>query len=236
MTPQRSLPRVFVPGASADAPIPLSDSEWDKLRKVLRMGVGDPLAVLPDDGTLIRCTLAHKSAQPESVEALATEPARRIVLAQALPKGDRLDDLVRGCTEVGVSGFVLFPADRSVVKWDAAKFRQKVARLEAIVRESAEQSYRALLPKLATADSLKEVLDRYPDAVVLSEVEGVGRGVRQSLSGREEAVLVVGPEGGWSPREVAAIGERAATMGPRVLRVDTAAVAACALALLDEGP
>lgn len=228
----RALPRAFVPGVSAEGPFELPPDELDKFRKVLRLGTGDLVAILPDDGTLITCRLQGRQAVPESVEPVETEPDLRVVLAQAFPKGDRLETVLRMGTEVGVSEFWLFPAERSVVRWDAHKLADKVRRLEAIVRESAEQSYRGRLPKISLFGSLREVLEEEPDALVLSEVETVTRRLRQVAEGRPQAVLVVGPEGGWAPAELGLIGDRGVTLGPRVLRTDSAGPAAAAVLLL----
>lgn len=228
-SPIRSLPRAFVPGATPDAPIALPKDEISKLARVLRLGDGDLLAVLPGDGTLIRCELRGSEAIPLGVESPDTESPRRVIVCQALPKGDKLDGIVRCCTEIGVSGFVLFAADRSVVRWDAAKLEGRLERYRVVAREAAEQSFRTRVPSVEWAADLGAVLALYPGATVLSEVEGVAP--RLAWEGPEQA-LVVGPEGGWSPRELGLIGERSVTLGPRVLRVDTAAIAGAALLLL----
>ncbi len=117
----RSLPRVFIPGATPDGPIELPKEELDKLRKVLRLSPGAEIAVLPNDGTLIQCRLQPHHADPIAVHRPDTEPKLHLTLAQALPKGDKMDEIVRACTEIGVSRFLLFPSDRTIVKWDEKK-------------------------------------------------------------------------------------------------------------------
>lgn len=232
MTGLRALPRAFVPGALADEPFELPPEELDKFRKVLRLGTGDRVAILPGDGSLLACRLDGRRAVPEESFRPDTEAKLRVTVAQALPKGDKLDEIVRACTEIGAAGFVLFPSERSVVRWGADKLAGRIRRLEAIAREAAEVSFRTRLPEFAVAQDLAEVLASNPDAVVLSEAEGVAAG----LAPREEAMtVVIGPEGGWSPRELALIGDRGVTLGPRVLRVDHAAPAAAAILLLGAG-
>ncbi|MCO5297637.1 MAG: 16S rRNA (uracil(1498)-N(3))-methyltransferase [Fimbriimonadaceae bacterium] len=221
---------MFVPGADGARPIPLPKAEVDKLRRVLRLEQGAHLAVLPGDGTLIRCELRGPEAIPLEVASPETESPRHVTIAQALPKGDRLDSIVRCCTEIGVAAFVLFPSDRSVVKWDEAKLAGRLERFRTVAREAAEQSFRTRVPTIEYASSLSEVLARHPDATVLSEVEGTVSPLR--AEGEDARVVVVGPEGGWAPRELEQIGGRGVTLGPRVLRVDTAAIAAAALLLL----
>lgn len=229
MTGLRALPRAFVVGATADEPFELPSDELDKFRKVLRLGTGDQIAILPNDGTLMVCRLDGRRAIPEAVHRPETEAAVRVTIAQALPKGDKLDEIVRACTEFGVAGFTLFPSDRSVVKWDADKLVSRVRRLEAIARESAEVSFRTVLPTFTVAADLREVLRATPSAIVLSEVEGLEGGLKPV---DQAATIVVGPEGGWSPKELTMIGGRGVTLGPRVLRVDHAAAAAAAVLLL----
>lgn len=229
MLPLRALPRIFLPGADPSEPIDLPKEEQEKLHKVLRLPQGSEIAVLPNDGSLIRCEYRARQAVPVSVEWPQTEPSLKVTVAQAFPKGDRLETVIRMCTELGVSGFVLFPAERSVVRWDEKKVADKLRRYEAIAREAAEQSYRSRMPTIQVRSALADVLKSAPEAVVLSEKEGLERKLTRQES---EMTIVVGPEGGWAPREMSLIGDRGVTLGPLVLRTDTAAPAAAALLLL----
>lgn len=226
----RALPRLFLPGLDPDQDsYDLPREEVEKFRKVLRLEEGSQIAVLPNDGSLIRCAFRAKKAWPLSVEHPNTEPVTDVTLVQAFPKGDRLEIVLRMGTELGVKRFVLFPAERSVVRWDADKLDQKRRRFDAIVREAAEQSFRVRLPEIEFLPDLKAVLGRFPKAVVLSELESVTKGLPVE---RNTVELVIGPEGGWAPRELELIGERGVTLGPLVLRTDTAGPAAAAIFLL----
>ncbi len=225
----RSWPRVFVPGATPEGNIDLPSEELDKLRKVLRLSPGATVAVLPNDGTLVKCELLPKAAKPLEVFHPETEPKLQITLAQSLPKGDKLDEIIRACTEIGVVRFILFPSDRTVVQWDDKKTEARVKRLQAIAREAAEVSFRTRLPDFEIAKDLIEVLNKRPQAVVLSEAEGLLTNLAPAKE--SQVTLLVGPEGGWSPKELALIGGRGVTLGPRVLRVDHAGFAAAAFLL-----
>ena len=225
----RSLPRIFLPGADPSEPIDLPKEEQEKLHKVLRLPQGAPIAVLPNNGSLIRCEYRARQAVPVGVEWPDTEPKLQLTIAQALPKGDRLDTVIRMCTELGVTRFILFPADRSVVIWEKSKFEAKLRRYEAIARESAEQSFRCRLPEISTVASLAALLESDPSAVVLSEVEGIAG--RLAVTG-DKMTVAVGPEGGWSPKELALIVDRGVSLGSLVLRTDTAGVAAAAKLLI----
>lgn len=228
--PLRSLPRAFVSGIPDDpTSILLPDEEYSKFYKVLRMKSGDEVALLPGDGRILRCRLEGHNAVPTETLRPDTEARVHLTLCLAMSKNETLDESVRMGSELGVAQFVVFPSERTVVKWDDKKREARLRRLRAIAREAAEVSFRTHLPKIALRDSLAEVLAEFDGAQVLSEVEGTaGR-----LEIRGDTTLVVGPEGGWAPREVEAIGDRAVTLGPRVLRVDTAVAAACALALVE---
>jgi 16S rRNA (uracil1498-N3)-methyltransferase len=231
--PLRALPRLFVQGIEDPAPerIPIPDDEFDKLRKVLRLGSGDEVGVLPGDGRLLRCRLDGRSAVVEQTHLPQTESETAVSLALGLPKPDKLEESVRMATELGVVEILVFPSARSVVRWDAEKVRGKVERLRKIAREACEVSFRTRLPSIRAVLGLSEALDA-PSVAVLSEGEGLKTTLAEWLTHAGPGPrLVIGPEGGWAPDEVAMIGERAVTLGPRVLRVDTAVAAACSLAL-----
>lgn len=230
-TPLRALPRAFVVGVPDPAPevIELPQAEADKFRKVLRLSSGDEVAVLPGDGRLIRCELQGLSAIPAATERPETESPVHLTVAVGLPKPEKLEEAVRLGAEMGASAFAVFPSQRSVVQWDDKKRASRLARLETIAREACEVSFRTRLPSITFLGGLDEVLTRWPEAVVLSESEGLPRPFEPM---GDRVVVVIGPEGGWAKPELARIGDRAVTLGPRVLRVDTAVAAACALALL----
>lgn len=230
LLPIRALPRVFLPGLDVEEEsFELPQQEVDKIRKVLRLGEGAQIGVLPNDGTLIRCEFRQKQAWPKETIADPNPPICDLTLAQALPKPDRLETVLRMGTEIGVNRFLLFPAERSVVRWDAAKLQDRLRRMETIVREAAEQCFRFRLPSIEIAASLADVLNKEPGAWVLSELETETRVLTR---GHAAATLIIGPEGGWAPREVALIGDRGVTLGPNVLRTDTAGIAAAAVMLL----
>lgn len=136
--PLRSLPRCFVPGAGLDEPITLPEEDYQKFHRVLRLAPGDEILVLPNDGSGIRARYQGKTALPEERVFPNTESASRITIVQALPKGDKLDEIVRSCSEIGAAGFVFFPADRTIVKWDEAKVMARMKRLETISKEACE--------------------------------------------------------------------------------------------------
>lgn len=228
--PLRSLPRAFFPFPSdwnETSPIVLPDEEAHKFHNVLRLSKGDHVVLLPGDGRVLRAEYQGRVAAPVSWEDVASEPARRVRLCLALAKPDALEDSLRMATEMGVAEFVLFPSDRSVVRWEADKWKKREERLNRIIRESAEVAFRTVLPPILVRRNLFEVLNEWPDAQVLSEFERI----TSPLELADQMTLVIGPEGGWAPREAENIGERGRTLGPRVMRVATAVAATCGVAL-----
>lgn len=211
------------------APFEIPRPEFEKLHNVLRLRSGAKIGILPDDGTFWECELDGRYAKPLVRHEIATEPTLRVTIAQALPKGDKLDDVVRACTELGVSHFIVFPSDRSVVKWEDKKLQDKLRRLEALAKEAAETAFRAKIPLVEYRHSLAEVM-REPNLVALSESETEHK--QLPTSDFQPLTLVVGPEGGWSPREVELLKPYAVTLGPRVLRTEHAGFAAAARLLV----
>ena len=212
-----------------EAPILLPPEELVKFTKVLRLADGDEVGILPNDGSLIRARLSGKHALPQEQVVLATETSKRLTLIQALPKGDKPESIVQMGTELGVSSFIFFPSDRSIVRWEPDKREQKLRRLSIVAREAAEQSYRGRVPVVTFLPSLEASFAAFPAALALSESENELKRLPSDLM---ELALIVGPEGGWSPAELQLIGDRAITLGPRVLRTEHAGTAAAAVYLL----
>lgn len=225
----RALPRLFIPGIEMGSPFEIPRPEFDKLHNVLRLRSGAEIGVMPNDGSFWVCRLDGRTAIPEAKHEPNTEPSLAITVVQGLPKGDRIDDIVRSCTEIGVTKFIIFPADRSVVRWEEKKLDDKMRRINALAREAAETAFRMRIPTVEYVSNLNEALAQQKDILALSELETVSR----PLSAPSSAfAVVVGPEGGWSPREVEKLEPYAVTLGPRVLRTEHAGFAAASKLLV----
>ncbi len=225
----RALPRFFVAGVPdpASETVPIPDDEYKKLHGVLRLPRGSAIAILPGDGRVLVGTFEGHEMAVQSTHTPATDATRPVTLALGLAKPEKIEESIRMATEIGVSAVRLFASDRSVTRWDEGKRDAKLVRLRRIAQEAAEVCFRTRLPEICFAKDLAQVLQD-PTAVVLSETEGLSQLFTPPAG---PVTLVIGPEGGWSPREVALIGDRAVTLGPRVFRVDTAVAVACGLAL-----
>ncbi|ADU52262.1 protein of unknown function DUF558 [Thermaerobacter marianensis DSM 12885] len=243
------VPHVFVdrelePGARA--PLPADDAHH--LLRVLRRGPGDQVvAVSPGGcrwlGQLEPGTPPHVVAQERLP---SSEPPLHVTLGQGLPKGPKMEEVVRHGTEVGVSRFVPVLAARSVSRPEADAAARRLQRWQRIAREAARQAQRSAVPQVDPPRPLEGLLaEEGPwDLILMPWEEEESRGLREELEavaavwGRPAAgrrvLVLVGPEGGWDPAEVEAArraGARVVTLGPRILRTETAGVLVAGLVL-----
>ncbi|MFI1287288.1 16S rRNA (uracil(1498)-N(3))-methyltransferase [Streptomyces sp. NPDC020792] len=170
--------------------------------------------------------------------SLVEEPPEspRITVVQALPKGDRGELAVETMTEVGVDAIVPWSASRCITQWKGDRGLKALGKWRATAREAGKQSRRVRFPEVADAATTKQVaalLAEADFAAVLHE-SGEERLATVELPAQGDIVLVVGPEGGVSPEELAQFrdaGAKAYVLGPTVLRTSTAGTAAAALLL-----
>lgn len=167
-------------------------------------------------------------------------PAARITVVQALPKGDRGELAVETMTEAGVDAVVPWAAARCVTQWRGDRGAKSLGKWRATAREAAKQARRLRFPDVAEPMTTRQVAGLLSDADfagVLHE-EGAAPLAGAELPTAGSLVLVVGPEGGVSPEELAAFADAGAPpyrLGPTVLRTSTAGVAAAALLLTRTG-
>jgi 16S rRNA (uracil1498-N3)-methyltransferase len=202
---------------------------------VRRVRAGEAVTVGDGRGVWLAGRVA--SATPKQVEVLvesrreADPPARRLVLVQALAKGDRDELAVQAATELGVDEIVPWQASRSVSRWDAGKAAKGVARWTAIVREASKQAHREWIPPVSEPVTTTQLAARAGTLLVL-EPTATDPLSQTALDDAGEIVLIVGPEGGIAPDELAVLadaGARAVRLGETVLRTSTAGPAALAV-------
>ncbi|AUS09474.1 16S rRNA (uracil(1498)-N(3))-methyltransferase [Laceyella sacchari] len=155
------------------------------------------------------------------------EPRTKVLIAQSLPKGDKLEWILQKGTELGASAFLPFSSERSIVKIDARKIGKKRERWERIVKEAAEQAHRGKLPTVATPMSWKALLQEIGKrecAWIAYEKGGLPL-AEAMASAKDEILLIVGPEGGFTESEIEEAREAGAvpiSLGSRILRTETA--------------
>ena len=162
------------------------------------------------------------------------EPATRLVLVQALAKGDRDEQAVEAATELGVDEVVPWAAERSIVVWRGERAAKSLAKWGAVVTRAAKQSRRARIPLTSSPVDLTALVDRVRGAalaLVLHE-DATEPLAGRSLPAAGDVLVVVGPEGGISTRELEALvaaGARTVRLGPTILRSSSAGPAALAV-------
>ena len=237
---------------------------------VKRLGVGEAVDIADGAGKRLTGTVAAVAPGELSVECsrLAEEPrpAVRLVLVQALAKGDRDELAAETATELGIDAVVPWQAERSIVRWKAERAAKAHAKWQSVVTAAAKQARRAWIPPVrpavdgaglqaavAAADlavilhedavrPLRQVLEAWQDAGSTADRAAAGRAAAGAAAdgaaagrsdGGREVLLIVGPEGGISPREVTRLcdaGAVTALLGHHVLRSSTAGPAATVLA------
>ncbi|HMM20191.1 MAG TPA: 16S rRNA (uracil(1498)-N(3))-methyltransferase [Selenomonadales bacterium] len=237
--------RFFIGGRLSDT-MEIRGQDARHIGKVLRLEPGDELLVVDEAGQAGRAVI--QSALPGVVTvglrqliAASTEPPVRVWLAQGLPKSDKMELVVQKAVELGAAGIMPMVTDFCTVQYDAAKKASRVSRWQKIAQEAAKQCGRNTVPEISPVRSLAEVLDGAGEAAVFMLYEGeMTHSLKQALRERAAGsyLLLVGPEGGFSAAEAELCrkrGARPVSLGPRILRTETAALAGLAMVLYEHG-
>lgn len=224
--------------------VTLDGSEGHHAVTVRRIRVGEQVALTDGAGTtaVVTVTATGKKSLEGTVDAVTSTAAeaQRVVVVQAIPKGERGELAVEMLTEVGVDVIVPWAASRSVAVWKGDRAEKSLAKWRSAAREAAKQARRSWFPEVtdvATTEDVAALLAKAGVPVVLHEAAS-GPLANIPIPGRAEIVIVVGPEGGIADDELAAfaaVGAEPVRMGSSVLRSSTAGVAAAA-ALLSRTP
>lgn len=217
--------------------ITLPEDSSAHLLRVLRLAPGDAVTLFNGDGhdyTARLLTAAKRGAEAEITgrEPVPRESPLRITLVQGVARGEKMDLVLQKATELGVEGFTPVLTERTEVKLDAERAEKRMAHWRGVVAAACEQSGRAVLPRLCqpTALSAYAGAETADIKLVLDPEGGIGLASLSPQAGQTIA-LVVGPEGGLSERDLAtlrAAGFRGLRLGPRILRTETAGLAAVA--------
>ncbi|MEO8338433.1 MAG: 16S rRNA (uracil(1498)-N(3))-methyltransferase [Nitrospirota bacterium] len=230
------------PGAITPPTICITGDLLHHLRASLRVRPGDCLTLNDGCGTRYRAEVTHVTSQAIDSRIIdrQTEPARTtssIVLGQALIKGDKMDWVIQKATELGVAAIVPIHSTHSVVKPNSERLEHQRSRWERIARDAAQQSERWTIPSIADPIDVAEICRHYASAAQKNML--VERSISSSLAtiplprdSQHPIVILVGPEGGWAPEEQSLAQEQGflpLTLGPRILRAETAAIAALSI-------
>ena len=218
--------------------VTLTGPEGHHAARVRRLRVGEQVDLVDGAGTRALCTVTAVGVDSVDLDVLGrtTEPppAPRLVLVQALAKGDRGELAVELATEVGVDAVLPWAAERCVVRWDGDRGAKALARWRVTAREAAKQARRARVPEVGEPVSTLQLAQRVQEAAATLVLhEAADRSLSTvELPSAGDLLLVVGPEGGITEAELEALGSSGGTavrLGPTVLRTSTAGAAAAAV-------
>ena len=214
------------------------------IAKSLRMKVGDMLTVTDGSGTDFGCQIEEITKETVRLkvcykQASNSEPTCAVTVYQGVPKGSKLEDVIQKCTELGAVRFVPTLTKRCVSRPDEKSARKKTERYRKIALEAAQQSGRGAVPEGRDMTSLKNALAQDDSEVKIVFYEGGGEPLSDIIKRDTESVSIyIGPEGGFEKEEVDEIvksGAVCATLGARILRTQTAPVAALTAIMLLTG-
>ncbi|ULA62544.1 MAG: Ribosomal RNA small subunit methyltransferase E [Nitrospira sp.] len=234
------MPVFFLPPAAITPPsITVPPSLQTHLRDSLRLEIGEQIWVCDEQGSRYLMELTRVTKQELTGRILSTsqEPARtapRLRLAQALLKGEKMDWVIQKATELGVSEIVPLQSRHTIVQLRPERLDAQLARWQRIALEAAQQSEQWHRPVIAQPHTLTAWLATHPAptlSLILTERQN-GQSLRTLTlpTGNTESVsILIGPEGGWSKEETAQAEQAGATfitLGPQILRAETAAIVA----------
>ena len=209
------------------------------ISKVMRMAVGEEIIIVHENVANI-CEIVEIDQDVRVKKTGQTIPSPempiKVEIACGLPKGDKLELIAQKATELGMYEMIPFAAERSIVKWDAKKAKKNQERLQKIAQEAAEQSHRTRIPQVEEPISFKQLIQKFAkyDAIFIADEEDAKLENRtsfkqklQSLNTDEELhiLCIFGPEGGISRNESKVLieaGAQTMSLGPRILRTETA--------------
>ena len=215
------------------------------ISKVLRCKIGEELEVCDSDNNEYICEITNIDKSTVELDILEKVDIKResdlkIKLYQGLPKGPKMEMILQKLTEVGVDEIILVQTKRSVVKVDDKKEDKKIERWERIIYEAAKQSKRGKIPKLRGILSFKEALcDMQNNDFNIAPYENERtKSIKQAIKSLDinNIGIFVGPEGGFDESEIEAIENingQSVSLGPRILRTETASVVASSIVLYE---
>lgn len=213
--------------------------------KVLRLRPGEGVTLCDGRGTDYPCTVRENTGDGLLLDVggpvpSSGEPGTKVTVCQCLPKGDKLETVVQKAVELGAHEIWPIESRYCVTKWDGKAKDKKLPRLQKIALEAAMQSGRGIVPRVLEPAGLKPALEAARSAGdILFFYEKASIGLRSCLKGTGDRLfLFIGPEGGFSEEEASlagSLGARIASLGPRILRTETAPIAALSAIFYEKG-
>ena len=232
------IPRIFTDSPLAvGGQCQLDDNAANHVGRVLRMQAGQALLLFNGDGhdyhaTITEAGKKHVLVAVTEAAGNETESPLRVVLAQTLSKGDRMDYAVQKAVEMGVSEIVPLTTERCDVKLKGDREDKRLRHWQQVAISAAEQCGRARVPEILPVMTLVEWFEHTTDCDLRLVLHHRTEQSLDSMNRPARVALMIGPEGGLSPEEIAAAensGFLPVALGPRVLRTETAPIAAMSL-------
>lgn len=235
------MPRFFTGDISGDS-LYITGENGRHIVKSLRMRAGEALTICDGMGTDAQCIIENIDEAGAYVKVLSrakssAEAGVQISLYQCLPKSDKMDMIIQKVTELGC--VKIYPVNsRNCVVTVKGKEDKKCERWQKIALEAAKQSGRGVVPIVGNVLNFSEAVKTAPGTKIMF-YEGGGQGIKEILSDKpREISIFVGPEGGFDPTEVQLAKEndvKIATLGPRILRTETAPIAGLTIIMYETG-
>ena len=206
------------------------------LVRVLRLQPGDACVLFNGDGhdyeaRIVAAGKREARADVLSARRVDNEAPLRVTLLQGIARGEKMDWILQKATELGVSRILLVDSERSEVKLDAARAQKRLAHWREVVVAACEQSGRAVVPDVLPPQALAQAAPLREGRGLLLDPQGAASLATLGGQAFDACTLAIGPEGGWSPRDrgqLDAAGYEGVRLGPRILRTETAGIAAIA--------
>jgi len=242
--------RFFVdPAQFRDEKVHISGEDVKHITKVLRLQPGDHITVCDGLGCdfLVEIREMNRDEVTGAILEKGVNPAEPpigVTLIQGLPKGEKFELIIQKCTELGISRIIPVSMERSVVQLDARKAEARRERWQRVAAEAAKQCQRGRIPQVDKLCNWNDLWDMIPpDSLLIMpwEVEkeqGLKEVLDKQTGKRRNIYLIIGPEGGIAPREAEAVlakGAFSVTLGPRILRTETAGLAVLAIIMYQLG-
>ena len=223
----------IAPSQLQDQQITLTDQQQHYLYRVLRLQKGDKFIAMDGMGKWWLSQLNHTGAQILQQLIVESELPISVTLMVALPKGNAFDEVVRCCTELGVSCIAPIISDRTLLKPSSQKFQ----RWRRIVQEAAEQSERTKVPQILEPVTFKNSIQSFTNSekyicVARGDSPHLLQSLQNPLETPKNIAIATGPEGGWTEQEITLAlenGFQTVSLGRRILRAVTAPIAIMSL-------
>ncbi|MFW5972096.1 MAG: 16S rRNA (uracil(1498)-N(3))-methyltransferase [Bacillota bacterium] len=230
--------------------VKIMGSDFNHISHSLRMQSGDKFIVNSGDGLDHLVEIQEISNDVVIAEIIksqknSNEPDISITLAQAIPKKSNMDLIVQKCTEIGINSIIPIETSRTIVKLNGKKLERRIYRWQKIAEEAAKQSRRGKIPLIDDLYDLRKLHTRFEEynlvLVLWEDEESIG--IRERLQQNNDLekmkiLIIIGPEGGFSVDEIDYIKDKggfSVTLGPRILRTETAGFVALTSILYQAG-